>query len=122
MTSPSSRPRGLDDAPPSRLVLELAGVRAEQPHAAYVVEVRSAPDQAPHRAGRFATFGWPGRRPRRSATTSSTPPAILPDLLAEGWTGGQLSVKLVPEEGRPDSDDPDRAIHVQQVTVYAQTP
>jgi hypothetical protein len=48
--------------------------------------------------------------------------AILPDLLAEGWTGGQLSVRVVPEAGRSDSDDPDRAIHVEQLTVYAQTP
>ena len=115
-------PLGLDDAPPSRLVLELAGVRAERPHAAYVVEVRSAPDQPPHRAGRFATFGLAGTAPEEERNYLVDASAILSDLLAEGWTGGQLSVKLVPEEGRPDSDDPERAIHVQQLTVYAQTP
>ncbi|MCW2737197.1 tyrosinase family protein [Nocardioides sp.] len=115
-------PLGLDDEPPTRLVLELAGVRAEQPHAAYVVEVRSAPDQPPHRAGRFATFGLAGTAPEEERNYLVDASAILPDLLAEGWTGGQLSVKLVPEEGRPDSDDPNRAIHIQQLTVYTQTP
>lgn len=116
-----SRPLGLDDAPPTGLVLELAGVRAEQPHAAYVVEVRSAPDQPAHRAGRFATFGLAGTAPEEERNYLVDATAILPELLSEGWTGGQLSVKVVPEEGRPDSDDPDRAIHVQQLTVYTQT-
>ncbi len=115
-------PRGLDDAPPNRLVLELAGVRAVRPHTAYVVEVRSAPDQAAHRAGRFATFGLAGTPPEEERNYLVDATDILPDLLAEGWAGGQLSVKLVPEEGRPGADDPDRAIRVQQVTVYAQTP
>ena len=115
-------PRGLDDAPPNRLVLEFAGVRAVRPHTAYVVEVRSAPDQAAHRAGRFATFGLAGTPPEEERNYLVDATDILPDLLAEGWAGGQLSVKLVPEEGRPGADDPDRAIRVQQVTVYAQTP
>jgi tyrosinase len=115
-------PLGLDDALPTRLVLELAGVRAEQPHAAYVVEVRSAPDQPAHRAGRFATFGLADTAPEEERNYLVDATAILPDLIAEGWTGGQLTVKVVPEEGRPDSDDPDRAIHVQQLTVYASTP
>jgi hypothetical protein len=115
-------PRGLDDAPPRRLVLELAGVRATEPHVAYVVEVRSAPDKDPHRAGRFATFGLAGTPPEEERNYLVDASDILPDLLAEGWTGGQLSVKLVPESGRPDSGDPDRGIHVKQVTVYAQSP
>ncbi len=113
-------PRGLDDPPPTRLVLEFAGVRAVEPHAAYVVEVRSAPDQEPHRAGRFATFGLLGTPPEEERSYLVDASGILPDLLAEGWTGGQLSVNLVPEAGRPDSDDPDRGIHVEQVTVYEQ--
>jgi hypothetical protein len=115
-------PRGLDEAPPTRLVLEFAGVRAVQPHSAYVVEVRSAPDQEPHRVGRFATFGLAGTPPEEERSYLVDATEVVPELLAEGWTGGQLSVKLVPEQGRPDSDDPERAIHVQQVTVYAQTP
>jgi hypothetical protein len=115
-------PRGLDEAPPTRLVLEFAGVRAVQPHSAYVVEVRSAPDQEPHRVGRFATFGLAGTPPEEERNYLVDATEVVPELLAEGWTGGQLSVKLVPEQGRPDSDDPERAIHVQQVTVYAQTP
>jgi hypothetical protein len=117
-----ARPRGLDDPAPSRLVLEFAGVRAVEPHAAYVVEVRSAPDKEPHQAGRFATFGLAGTPPEEERNYLVDASDILPDLLAEGWTGSQLSVKLVPEQGRPDSDDPDRAIHVEQVTVYAETP
>ena len=80
------------------------------------------PNEEPHRAGRFATFGLAGTPPEEERTFLVDATGILADLLAEGWTGGQLSVKLVPEEGRPDSDDTDRAIHVQQVTVYAQTP
>ena len=115
-------PRGLDDASPTGLVLEFAGVRAVLPHASYVVEVRSAPGMEPHRAGRFATFGLAGTPPEEERSYLVDATEILPDLLAEGWTGGQLSVKLVPESGRPDSDDPDRGVHVQQVTVYAQTP
>ena len=115
-------PRGLDDAAPTRLVLEFAGVRAVRPHTAYVVEVRSAPDKEPHRAGRFATFGLAGTPQEEERNYLVDASSILPDLLAEGWNGAQLSVKLVPEPGRPDSDDRDRTIHVQQVTVYAQTP
>ena len=80
------------------------------------------PTSRPHRAGRFATFGLAGTAPEEERNYLVDASAILSDLLAEGWTGGQLSVKLVPEEGRPDSDDPERAIHVQQLTVYAQTP
>jgi len=51
---------GLDEAAPSRLMLELAGVTATDPHAAYVVEVRSTPDGDAHTAGRFSTFGLAG--------------------------------------------------------------
>ena len=99
-TSPSRpAPRGWTTRRRPRLVLEFAGVRAEQPHAAYVVEVRSAPDQEPHRAGRFATFGLAGTAPEEERNYLVDASAILPDLLAEGWTGGQLSVKLVPEDG-----------------------
>jgi hypothetical protein len=115
-------PRGLDDAAPSRLVLELAGVRAVRPHAAYVVVVRSAPDRPPHRVGRFATFGLAGTPPEEERNYLVDASSILPVLMAEGWSGGRLTVTLVPEEGRPDSDDPDRAIHVEQLTVYAQRP
>jgi len=48
--------------------------------------------------------------------------AILGDLAEEGWSGGQLSVTVVPEEGRPDSDDAEKRIHIRQVTVYVQNP
>ncbi len=115
-------PRGLDDTAPTRLVLELAGVRAVEPHMAYVVEVRSAPDREPHRAGRFATFGLDGTPPEEERSYLVDATGILPELLGEGWTGSSLAVRIVPEPGRPDSDDPDRSIRVHQVTVYTQTP
>jgi hypothetical protein len=118
-------PLGLDEpALPTRLALEFAGVRATAPHAVYAVEVRSAPDQEPHVVGRFSTFGLAGTAPEEARSYLVDASAALPALIDEGWTGGQLSVKLVPEEEeeQPDSDEPDRAIHVEQVTVYTQTP
>ncbi|MGH3366005.1 MAG: tyrosinase family protein [Nocardioidaceae bacterium] len=115
-------PRGLDAAPPSRLVLELAGAQATDPHSAYVVEVRSAPDSAPHVAGRFSTFGLAGTPDTEERNYLVDASAVLPDLLAEGWTGGRLTVRVVPEPDRPDSADTDRSIHLRQVTVYLPTP
>ena len=111
---------GLDEAPPAGLVLELAGVQATDPHAVYVVEVRSDPDVAPHRAGRFSTFGLEGTPDTEERSYVVDASAVLSELAEEGWSGGQLSVKVVPEEGRPDSDDAEKAIHIRQVTVYVQ--
>jgi tyrosinase len=115
-------PRGLDDTPPSRLVLELAGVRATDPHAAYVVEVRSSPDAEPHVAGRFSTFGLEGTPETEERSYLVDASEVLPALSREGWGGGGLTVRLVPEPGRPDSDDPGRSVQVRQVTVYLQGP
>ena len=115
-------PLGLDDTPPSRLVLELAGTRATDPHSAYVVEVRSSPDAEPHVAGRFSTFGLAGTPATEERNYLVDASAVLPDLLAEGWAGGQLTVRLVPDTERPDSEDAERSIQVRQVTVYLQTP
>jgi hypothetical protein len=115
-------PRGLDDAPPTRLVLELAGVRATNPHTAYVVEVRSAPDAPARVAGRFSTFGLAGTPDTEERSYLLDASGLLPDLLAEGWSGGQLTVKVVPDQERPDAGDAERAVHVRQVTVYTQAP
>lgn len=114
--------RGLDDDLPSQLVLELAGARATNPHTAYVVEVRATPEGAPHAAGRFSTFGLAGtpETEERSYLVDATD--VLPDLVAEGWAGGALTVRLVPEAGRADADDTDRSITVRQVTVYLPAP
>jgi hypothetical protein len=117
-----SGPRGLDEAPPAGLILELAGVQATDPHQVYVVEVRSEPGAEPHRAGRFSTFGLEGTPDTEERNYVVDASAVLGDLAEEGWSGGQLSVTVVPEEGRPDSDDPEKGIHIRQVTVYVQNP
>lgn len=112
---------GLDDVPPARLMLEFAGATAIRPHAVYVVEVRSASDEPPHRAGRFSTFGLAGTPAAETRNYLVDATSVLPDLLDEGWSGGALVVQLVPEPGRPDSEDPERAINVRQVTVFIQS-
>jgi hypothetical protein len=114
--------RLLRDASPAGLLVELAGVRAMAPHQAYAVEVRAAPDAEAHRAGRFSTFGLAGTPETEERSYVVDVSSVLPDLLAEGWSGGRLSVRVVPDEGRADSGDEDRSIHVRQVTVYLQTP
>lgn len=118
----SVAPHGLEAIEPSGLILELAGVRAVRPHAVYVVEIRSSPEAEPHVCGRFSTFGLEGTPEREERNYLVDATSVLPDLLEEGWTGGRLSVRVVPEPGRPDSEDSERGIHVRQVTVYAQTP
>ena len=115
-------PLALDEAPPAGLILELAGVQATDPHLAYVVEVRSEPDGTPHRAGRFSTFGLEGTPDTEERSYVVDASAVLDRLAEEGWSGGRLSVKVVPEEGRPDSDDAGKGIHIRQVTVYVQNP
>jgi tyrosinase len=106
---------------PAGLLVELAGVRATDPHAVYVVELRVAPDAEPHRAGRFSTFGLAGTQETEERTYLVDASSVLPDLLDEGWSGGQLSITVVPEAGRADSADTDKGIRVRQVTIYAPT-
>ena len=112
---------GVTGATPTGLVIELDGVRATDPHAVYVVEVRSTPDAEPHRAGRISTFGLAGTPDNEERNYLVDASSILPELLDEGWTGDQLSVQVVPEPGRADSDDTDKAIRVRQVTLYVPT-
>ncbi len=112
---------GLDAAPPTRLLLELAGVHATDPHAAYVVEVRSRPDAEPHVVGRFSTFGLAGTPDHETRNYLVDASAALPALADEQWSGAELAVKVVPEGGRPDSDDASKAIVIDQVTIYTQT-
>lgn len=110
-----------DTVAPSGLVIELAGVRATDPHGAYVVQVRSAPDAEEHRAGRFSTFGLAGTPETEERSYLVDASSILSQLLDEGWSGDRLSVRVVPEPGRDDSDDPDKAIRIRQVTLYVPT-
>ena len=109
------------DTVPTGLMIELGGVRATDPHAVYVVEVRSTPDAEAHRAGRISTFGLAGTPESEERNYLVDASSILPELLDEGWSGNQLSIRVVPERGRADSDDSDKAIRVRQVTLYVPT-
>jgi hypothetical protein len=110
----------LDDSP-SGLLIELGGVRATDPHAVYVVEVRSGPDAEAHRAGRFSSFGLAGTPETEERNYLVDASSVLPDLLDEGWSGDQLSITVVPESGRPDSGDAAKGIRIRQVTIYVPT-
>lgn len=111
----------LDQTPPTRLLLELAGTTAIDPHSAYVVEVRTSPGAEPHVVGGFSTFGLAGTPERETRNYLVDATSALPDLFEEGWSGAQLEVKVVPEGGRFDSDDESKSILINQVTVYTQT-
>lgn len=113
-------PRGLDEAPPARLMLDLSGTTAHDPHAAYVVEVRTSPTAEPHIVGRFSTFGLAGTPDDEVRNYLVDASAALPALLEEGWSGGELTVRVVPEPGRSDSENPSKAIRISQVTIYVQ--
>jgi tyrosinase len=109
------------DRSPSGLLIELGGVRATDPHAVYVVDVRSGPRGEAHRAGRFSTFGLAGTPETEERNYLIDASSILPDLVAEGWSGDQLSIAVVPESGRPDSGNAAKGIRIRQVTIYAPT-
>ena len=70
--------------------------------------------------GVFSTFGLAGTPDTEERNYLVDASSILPTLLEEGWTGGELTVRVVPDRERADADDADRAIHVRQVTVYLQ--
>jgi hypothetical protein len=115
-----ARGRGLDAALPSRLMLELAGTTAHDPHGAYVVEVRAAADAPAHIVGRFSTFGLAGTPDDETRNYLVDASSALPALNEDGWDGGQLVVRVVPEPGRSDSADGAKSIRIGQVTVYTQ--
>ena len=73
-------------------------------------------------AGRFSTFGLAGTPDTEERNYLVDATDVLPDLVADGWAGGALSVRVVPESGRPDTGDTDRSITVRQVTVYLPAP
>jgi len=56
------------------------------------------------------------------AISGTSAGAMNAAVLADGWAGGALSVRVVPEVGRPDTGDSDRSITVRQVTVYLPSP
>jgi hypothetical protein len=114
-------PLGAAGDGPSGLVIDLAGVRAEHPHAQYTVWVRTAPEAPAHAAGRFSTFGLEGTPPEEERSYTIDAGDVLPVLQAEGWQGGELTVEVLPTEGRPDAADPGRDIQIAEVVVYLRT-
>lgn len=110
----------LEDTAPSRLLLELSGATATEPHSAYVVEVRTSPEGSAHVAGRFSTFGLADTPDDETRNYLLDATAVVPDLIEEGWSGGGLTVQVVPESGRRDSDDSSRSIQIAQVKIYYQ--
>jgi hypothetical protein len=110
----------LDESVPTRLMLDLGGTTAHDPHAAYVVEVRSSPGGEPHIVGRFSTFGLAGTPEDEVRNYLVDASSALPALLDEGWSGAELTVRVVPEAGRRDSGDESKSIHIDQVTIYVQ--
>ncbi|MFF2369667.1 tyrosinase family protein [Agromyces sp. NPDC058110] len=114
---------GLDAAPPTRLMLELVGATAHDPHPAYDVEIRSAPDADAHVVRGFSTFGLAGTPDDEVRNYLVDASAVLPALLDEGWGGGALTVRLLPASSRDgEGGDDARAVQVAQVTVYVQAP
>jgi hypothetical protein len=111
---------GIEEAVPARLLLEITEATATAPHSAYLVEIRSRHEAPPHIAGGFSTFGLAGTPAEESRNYLIDATSVVPDLVEEGWSGGQLSVQIVPEPGRPDSEDQSRSIQVAQVKVYVQ--
>ncbi len=112
---------GLDAETPTSLLLELGGVHGTDPHSVYVVEVRANPAAEPHIAGRFSTFGLAGTTDAETRNYFVDATAVLPALADEEWSGADLAVKVVPERGRADSDDAEKQIVIDQITVYTQT-
>ena len=114
-------PRQLGLAPemPSGLIIELAGVRCPVDcHNVYVVDVAAGPDRPTHRAGRFSTFGLSGTPAdeERSYVVDAT--AAIPDLVADGWNGSEVVVRVLPETAGAGAGPEPQGIEVQQITVY----
>jgi hypothetical protein len=114
-------PRQLGLAPemPSGLIIELAGVRCPVDcHNVYVVDVAAGPDRPTHRAGRFSTFGLSGTPAdeERSYVVDAT--AAIPDLVADGWNGSEVVVRVLPDTAGAGAGPEPQGIEVQQITVY----
>ncbi len=109
---------GFDASAPRHLYLELTGVRSSNPHDVYVVEVGASLDAPRHRAGRFATFGLDEVDDDDAHAYVVDATTLIPALVEDGWTGGQLSVRVIPDSDRSDASDPERGVEVEQLTVY----
>jgi hypothetical protein len=112
-----ARQLGLAPEIPTGLIIALAGVRSPTDcHNVYVVDVAAGLDLPAHRAGRFSTFGLSGTPAdeERSYVVDAT--ATIPDLVADGWGGNEVVVRVLPESTEGGGED--WRIDVQQITVY----
>ncbi len=114
-----ARQLGLAPETPSGLIIELAGVRAPVDcHNVYVVDVAAGPDLPAHRAGRFSTFGLSGTPAdeERSYVVDAT--AAIPALVADGWSGSEVVVRVLPDTDDDAARPEPQGIEVRQITIY----
>lgn len=108
-----------DVAPPSGLSISLDGVQADaKPYSFYRVSVAASGDAPSHDLGSFPTFGiGPGQEFPRTLTFDAS--TLIHQLVDDGWAGGPLVVRVVPDLERanvtPGGAEADLAI--EQVTV-----
>lgn len=95
-----------DDTPPAGLLISLEGIEAVDPAPQYVVGVQVADDAPIHLAGSFSTFGLSSQE--EPAAVSIDASDLVTALVADGWSGGPLVVRVRPRGARSlDDDAPD---------------
>ena len=110
---------GGDVAAPTGLVIELSGVRGEDPHHVYVVDVSAGPDAPTRRAGRFSTFGLARGEDDPDSSYRVDASSLVPQLLDDGWDGQTLSVHVEPDPGRADeASQRGSGVRIGQITLY----
>jgi hypothetical protein len=107
---------------PSGLIVGVEGVSAEStPHPVYRVEVAASPDAEFHYAGRFSTFGIGDDLRAGPRTFYVDASELVPVLTSEGWTGGQVLVRIAHD---PENEPPDVAaaappeLVVEQISIH----
>lgn len=88
---------GLDDDVPAGLIVQFNGVRAEGPAPGYRVKVATAAAGIEHDAGQITTFGLARASRAGGLDYAVDASPLVPRLLAEGWRGEALVVRIEPE-------------------------
>ena len=106
----------------SGLIVGIEGVTADStPHPVYRVEVAASPDDEYHYAGRFSTFGIGDDLQAGPRTFYVDASDLVPVLTSEGWSGGQVLVRIAHD---PENDSPALAaaaapeLVVEQVSIH----